>query len=235
MTVVGTLPGRMNGGGRFIVLEGIDGSGKSSQLPGLAAWLRDAGVEVVTCRDPGSTPTGDAVRRILLDDAAVAVDPVAEMLLFMAARAQLVAEVIRPALAAGRWVVCDRFLTATVVYQGHAGGLDPEAIRRVGAVATAGLEPDLEILLDIDAATARARLTRPLDKLESRGPAFRDRLVAGYRSEAARSPCCAVVDGRAPSADVGEAIRQVVATRLRADGGRRTVVGSGEPPFPGHR
>lgn len=152
-----------------------------------------------------------------------------------AVEAQLVAEVIRPALAAGRWVVCDRFLTATVVYQGHAGGLDPEAIRRVGAVATAGLEPDLEILLDIDAATARARLTRPLDKLESRGPAFRDRLVAGYRSEAARSPCCAVVDGRAPSADVGEAIRQVVATRLRADGGRRTVVGSGERPFPGHR
>ncbi len=225
MTGVGTLPGRMNGVARFIVLEGIDGSGKSSQMPALAAWLESRGRSVVTCRDPGSTPTGDAIRRILLDDTGVTVDPVAEMLLFMAARAQLVAEVIRPALAAGTWVVADRFLPATIVYQGHAGGLDPEAIRRVGVVATGGLAPDLVLLLDIDPATARARLDRPLDKLESRGPEFRQRLVAGYRAEAARDgDRCVVIDGHATPEAVATALRTAVAERFFADGSGATAV-----------
>ena len=173
---------------RFIVLEGIDGAGKSSQVEPLVAWLRDRGCTVTTCRDPGATPTGDAIRAILLDRHDLQLAPTSEMLLYMAARAQLVAEVIEPSLARGEWVVSDRYLLANIVYQGHAGGLDPDTIRRVGSVATGGLEPDLVLLLDIDLETAARRLARPLDKLENRGDAFRGRLRAGYLAEAARHP-----------------------------------------------
>jgi len=216
--------------GRFIVLEGIDGAGKSSQLPALVEWLRRTGRRVVACRDPGSTATGDAIRRILLDDTGIAVAPTAEMLLYMAARAQLVAEVVRPALAAGTWVVSDRFLPANVVYQGHAGGLDAEVVRRVGAVATGGLEPDLVVLLAIDAATARARLTRPLDKLESRGEDYRARLVAGYAAEARRDPDrFAVVDARRPPDAVASAIHAVITERFGSGAAGAECAGSGSP------
>ena len=224
---------------RFIVLEGIDGSGKSSQLPALAAWLRQGGRSVVTCRDPGSTPAGDAIRRILLDDTGVHVTPVAEMLLYMAARAQLVAEVIRPALAAGSWVVSDRFLPANIVYQAHAGGLDAGVVRDVGRVATDGLEPDLVLLLEIDPATAQSRLTRRLDKLESRGPGYRERLVAGYRAEADRDPRTFVcIDARQPVDAVAAALRAAVTARLGIadDGGRAPAISpaarSGTPHVP---
>ena len=169
---------------RFIVLEGIDGSGKSSQIAPLADALRAAGRRVVTCRDPG----GDAIRSILLHRQEITLSATAEMLLYMAARAQLVAEVIVPALNRGDWVISDRFLPANIVYQGYAGGLDPDSIRQVGEVATGGLEPDLVLLLDIDPAAALSRIERPLDKLENRGADHRSRLRDGYRQEAARRP-----------------------------------------------
>ncbi|MEI6241448.1 MAG: dTMP kinase [Planctomycetia bacterium] len=195
--------------GRFIVLDGIDGAGKSSQMAPLVRWLESRGRTVTTCRDPGSTPAGDAIRAILLDRHEIHLTPTSEMLLYMAARAQLVAEVIRPALARGAWVVSDRYLLANIVYQGHAGGLDPDVIRRVGAVATGGLEPDCVFLLDVDLATAASRLDRPLDKLENRGDEFRTRLRAGYLTEAARDPDrIAVIDATAEP--------DVVASRLRA-------------------
>jgi dTMP kinase len=200
---------------RFIVLEGIDGAGKSSQVEPLVGWLRDRGCAVTTCRDPGSTAAGDAIRAILLDRHDLQLAPAAEMLLYMAARAQLVAEVIRPALARGEWVVSDRYLLANVVYQGHAGGLDPEAIRQVGAVATGGLEPDLVLLLDIDLETAARRLDRPLDKLENRGAAYRSRLRAGYLAEAARRPRqIAVVDATRDAATVQAALRAAIEDRI---------------------
>ena len=180
---------------RFIVLEGIDGAGKSSQVEPLVTWLRGRGCAVTTCRDPGATPAGDAIRAILLDRHDLKLVPTAEMLLYMAARAQLVREVIAPSLARGEWVVSDRYLLANIVYQGHAGGLDPDTIRQVGAVATGGLEPDLVLLLDVDLETASRRLARPLDKLENRGDEYRGRLRAGYLAEAARRPeRIAVVD-----------------------------------------
>ena len=200
---------------RFIVLEGIDGAGKSSQVAPLAAWLRDRGRTVVTCRDPGSTPAGDAIRGILLDRHDLHVDPTAEMLLYMAARAQLVAEVVRPALDRGAWVVSDRYLLANVVYQGHAGGLDPEVIRRVGAVATGGVMPDLVLLLDVDLETAAARLDRPLDKLENRGAEYRRRLREGFLAEAARDGgTIAVVDATGDMTAVATRIRAAVAARF---------------------
>lgn len=198
--------------GRFISLDGLDGSGKSTQIARLADWLRSRGLGVTTCRDPGSTGVGDAVRAILLDRHDLRVAPTAEMLLYMAARAQLVAEVVAPALARGDWVVSDRYLLANVVYQGHAGGLDPEAIRRVGAVATGGLAPDLVVVLDVDLETSARRLDRPLDKLETRGDGYRRRVREGYLAEARRDPDrIRIVDAAGGIDDVATRIRTAVA------------------------
>lgn len=205
----------MTAAGRFIVLDGIDGAGKSSQVKPLVQWLESRGCTVTTCRDPGSTPAGDAIRAILLDRHEIHLAPTSEMLLYMAARAQLVAEVIRPALARGEWVVSDRYLLANIVYQGYAGGLDPDVIRHVGAVATGGLEPDCVLVLDIDLATAARRLDRPLDKLENRGEEFRARLRAGYLAEADRDPArIAVIDAAAEPEVVAGRLRTVLDERF---------------------
>ena len=201
--------------GRFIALDGMDGAGKSSQMAALVDWLRSSGRTVVTCRDPGSTPAGDAIRAILLDRHDLHVAPTAEMLLYMAARAQLVAEVVRPALDRGDWVVSDRYLLANVVYQGHAGGLDPEVIRQVGAVATGGIMPDVVLVLDVDLETAARRLSRPLDKLENRGDEYRRRLRAGFLAEASRTPeAIAVIDAHGSIDEVAARIRAAMAARF---------------------
>lgn len=200
---------------RFIAFDGIDGSGKSSQIGPFVDWLSSRGRRVTTCRDPGSTPAGDAIRAILLDRHDLHLAATAEMFLYMAARAQLVHDVIAPALARGEWVVSDRYLLANIVYQGHAGGLDPEVIRSVGAVATGGLLPDLVLLLDVDLATSAARLDRPLDKLENRGNAYREKLRAGYLTEAARQPeRIRVVDGSGSREAVEARIRAAVVDRF---------------------
>ncbi len=201
--------------GHFIALDGIDGSGKSSQIGLLVGWLQSRGHVVTTCRDPGSTAVGDAVRAILLDRHDLHLAPTAEMLLYMAARAQLVAEVIAPALARGEWVVSDRYLMANVVYQGYAGGLDPDDVRDVGRVATGGVVPDLVIVLDVDLETSARRLDRPLDKLETRGDGFRRRVREGYLAEAAREPeqAC-VIDATGGVDEVAARIRAAVATRF---------------------
>ncbi len=201
--------------GHFIALDGIDGSGKSSQIGLLVGWLQSRGHVVTTCRDPGSTAVGDAVRAILLDRHDLHLAPTAEMLLYMAARAQLVAEVIAPALARGEWVVSDRYLMANVVYQGYAGGLDPDDVRDVGRVATGGVVPDLVIVLDVDLETSARRLDRPLDKLETRGDGFRRRVREGYLAEAAREPeqAC-VIDATGGVDEVAARIRAAVAARF---------------------
>ena len=196
---------------RFIVLEGIDGSGKSSQVAPLVEWLRGRGHDVVACRDPGATPAGDAIRQILLHRQESPLGPTTEMLLYMAARAQLVSAVIAPALERGAWVVSDRYLPANIVYQGHAGSLDPETIRSVGGIATGGIAPDLVLLLDLDPAAAALRLDRPLDRLESRGDDFRRRLREGYLREAAAHPDrFEIIDAAADMATVGARIRAAV-------------------------
>jgi dTMP kinase len=200
---------------RFIALDGIDGSGKSSQIGPLVEWLQSRGCRVTTCRDPGSTPAGDAIRAILLDRHDLHLAATAEMFLYMAARAQLVQEVIRPALDRGEWVVADRYLLANIVYQGYAGGLDPEVIRDVGAVATGGLMPELILLLDVDLAVSATRLDRPLDKLENRGDGFRQKLREGYLAEAARQPdLIRVIAADASIDDVATQIRTAVGHRF---------------------
>jgi dTMP kinase len=172
----------------FFSLDGIDGTGKSTQLRLFVDWLRSQGKDVVECRDPGSTKLGEALRHILLHgDAEMEICHCSEMLIYMAARAQLVEQVIRPALAAGKVVVSDRFLLANIVYQGHAGGLNPADVREVGRVATSGIEPDCIFLLDMLPEAAARRLNRPLDRIEQRGSEYVRKLRAGFLTEAALS------------------------------------------------
>ncbi|MCE2808823.1 MAG: dTMP kinase [Planctomycetota bacterium] len=164
----------------FITLDGIDGGGKSTQIQLLASWLTAQGYRVQTHRDPGSTKLGTAVREILLHREDIPLANTTEMLLYMAARAQLVSENIRPALQAGETIVCDRFLLANVVYQGSAGGLDVEDLWRVGQIATAGCMPELTIVLDIDPEIAASRIQRGQDRLEKRGIAYFQKVRAGF-------------------------------------------------------
>ena len=172
----------------FLSIDGGDGTGKSTQVELLGQWLREQGRDVVACRDPGSTPLGEAVRDILLDRHDLHIHRRSEMLLYMAARAQMVEEVIRPALEQGKTVLCDRYLLANVVYQGYGGGLDVATLWEVGRVATGGLMPDLTIVLDVPAEVAAARMARPLDRMEQQGAAFHARVREGFLAEAARAP-----------------------------------------------
>jgi dTMP kinase len=173
--------------GLFLSLDGIDGTGKSTQCRLLADWLRSCRREVVECADPGGTPVGQVIRDLLLDHRREMALP-CEALLFMASRAQLVADIIRPALDAGRFVVSDRFLLANVVYQGHAGGLDPAELWRVGQVATGGLEPDLTLVLDLPVEHAQERRGTRTDRMEGREHAYHERVREGFLKEARAHP-----------------------------------------------
>jgi dTMP kinase len=195
----------------FLSIDGGDGSGKSTQVELLCQWLDERGHTVVACRDPGSTQLGEAVRNLLLDRHDLHIDRRSEMLLYMAARSQMVEEVIRPALAQGKTVVSDRYLLANVAYQGYGGGLDVAALWEVGRVATAGLMPDLTIVLDVPADVAATRMARPLDRIEKQGAAFHARVRQGFLTEAARAPGKIVVLGAAGSIDQVQAeIRRIV-------------------------
>ncbi len=166
--------------GLFLVLDGPDGGGKTTQAVLLAAWLRTRGFEVVTCRDPGGTPLGERIRPLLLDRDGAPVGLRAEMLLYMASRAQLVEEVIRPALEAGKIIVSDRFVLANVVYQANAGGLAIEDVWSVGRAATGGLLPDLTLILDVPPEVARERVNRSRDRIEDRPDEYRAKVRAGF-------------------------------------------------------
>jgi dTMP kinase len=194
----------------FISLDGIDGTGKSTQCRLLADWLRSLGRTVVECRDPGGTPIGDRLRSMLLTEHQDT-HPRTEALLFMAARSELVSRVIRPALAAGHIVVSDRFLLANVVYQGHGGGLSPSALWEIGRFATQHLEPDLTILLDMPVADAMQRRGRSPDVVESRGIDFHERVRNGFLFEAGQRPDrVAVIDARPDLESVRASIQEAV-------------------------
>jgi dTMP kinase len=198
----------------FISLDGLDGTGKSTQCRLLADWLRKQGHEVIECADPGGTAAGDAIREILLGQKHDLALP-CEALLFMASRAQLTAEVIRPAVDAGRTVVADRFLLANVVYQGHAGGLDPNQLWEIGKVATGGLLPHLTFVLDLPVATALSRRSGPADRVESRDIAYHTRVREGFLAEARRHPdTIQVVDASQPIPSVHEQLCRALAPHL---------------------
>jgi dTMP kinase len=196
----------------FLSIDGGDGTGKSTQMELLAQWLREQGHDVVACRDPGSTPLGEAVRGILLDRHDLDIHRRSEMFLYMAARTQMVEHVIRPALQQGKTVLCDRYLLANVAYQGYGGGLDVPTLWEVGRVATGGLMPDLTIVLDVPPEVAAQRMDRPLDRMEQQGAAFHARVREGFLVEASRAPGKIVVVNAAGSIeDVQKEIRKVVA------------------------
>ncbi|MGL6097479.1 MAG: dTMP kinase [Fimbriiglobus sp.] len=203
----------------FVSLDGLDGTGKSTQCRLLVEWLRERGIPVTHAVDPGGTELGAKLREILLFGREYAMSLRAEALLFMASRAELVDRVIRPALARGDVVVSDRFTLANVVYQGHAGGLDPADLWAVGAVATAGLSPDLTLVFDMPPDAARDRRGRAADRVESRGADYHERVRAGFLAEAARQPeACVVVDASPSVAEVHATVRRQVGELLRARG-----------------
>lgn len=196
----------------FLAFDGLDGTGKSTQVRLLAEWLRGRGRAVTTCADPGGTELGAKLREILLFGRQQSMSVRAEALLFMASRAELVDRVVRPALDRGEVVISDRYLLANVVYQGHAGGLDPAQLWAAGALSTGGTEPGLTILLDLPCAAARARIGRPADRVESRGADYFERVRAGFLAEAARlGPAkVRVVDAAGDAETVHRAVRAVV-------------------------
>lgn len=164
----------------FIAVDGGDGAGKSAQIAYLTNWFQTRGRKVAFFRDPGDTPLGDALRALLLARKDLAICPEAETALFMAARAQLVRDKIRPALATGKIVLVDRFLLSTVVYQGYAVGGDAETIWRLGTRLTGGLLPDVTFVLDCPIDVAFGRINRSKDRIESKGADFHRRVRDGF-------------------------------------------------------
>jgi dTMP kinase len=199
----------------FFSFDGVDGVGKTTQMSLFCEWLRAAGHNVMTCRDPGSTALGEELRKIVLGQHTLSIHRRSEMFLYMAARVQLVEEVIRPALLAGKTVVCDRFLLANVVYQAHAGGLDPADVWQVGRVAVGGIMPDLVFLLDMTAEAASERRGREPDRMEAQGQEFLNRVRAGFLIEAQRDPNTILVVNAARDVEtIQNEIRQAATTKI---------------------
>lgn len=177
--------------GKFITFEGIDASGKSLQAKLLYMRLQNADIDSLLLRDPGATRISERVRDILLDTAHEEMSPWAELLLYEAARAQMVEEIILPALEAGKVVVCDRFYDSTTAYQGYGRRLDLNLIRQANTIGSQGLVPDLTFLIDLDPAIAvkrRLKSNRTDDRMESAGMEFQKRVFDGYRQVAAQEP-----------------------------------------------
>ena len=194
--------------GRFYVIDGPDGSGKTTQVARLAAAFRQRGEVVVVLREPGATPAGEAIRDLLLDPE-TDVTPVAEMLLYQAARAHLVEAVVRPALESGQVVILDRYWYSTVAYQGYGLGLDPDEIRRVSKTATGGLEPDHAFFLDLDPDVAFSRLDGQRDRIEGRPLEYHRRVREGFQKEAERlGGACTLIDAAKTPDEVAEAIAE---------------------------
>lgn len=199
--------------GKFITFEGSEGCGKSTQIRLYVDWLRARGCEVLLTREPGGTAVGEKIRHLLQHDPEVeALCPESELLLFAASRAQLVRERIRPALESGLWVVADRFLDSSTVYQGVARGLDGKTVQRINDFAVGGTRPDLTLLLDLDAATGHARAVaasgEDRDRMEDQPLAFFEAVRQGYLELAAAEPDrIAVIDA---AASVDEVFAEVV-------------------------
>jgi dTMP kinase len=198
--------------GRFVVLEGGDGSGKSTHAKLLAAWLRERGVTVVETFEPGAGPTGAVLRDVLLHGPEP-LAPTAEALLMAADRAQHVATEIEPALARGDWVVCDRYVPSSLVYQGVVRELGVDVVERLSHVATAGLVPDVVLLLDVSDAVADDRRADQSDRLEREGAAFHASVRAAYR-ELAPTRGWLVVDADDDVEQVAARVRDAIAPLL---------------------
>ena len=197
-------------GGRFITLEGPDGAGKTTQAQLVAQMLRERGKSVVTTREPGGTSVGNRLRQVLLDPE-TPLHPTTETLLMFAARAEHVAEVIEPALAAGRWVVCDRFTDSTFAYQGDGRGIAESYIEQLAAFAHPGCWPDLTLCIDVPPATSAERLReRELDGFEREDDGFFRRVRDGFARRAAQETRIVAIDGSLALEAVSAAVREAV-------------------------
>ncbi|MGH2541709.1 MAG: dTMP kinase [Ardenticatenaceae bacterium] len=205
----------------FITFEGPEGSGKTTQIGWLASWLLAQGYDVLATREPGGTVIGDQIRQIIMGMENKALVPEAEILLFSASRAQLVQEVVRPALRAGKIVLCDRFYDSTLAYQGYGHGLQLDALRRITDFATGGLQPHLTLLLDLDPALGLERRQTALDggaewnRMDDHALAFHRRTREGYHYLADAEPSrWRIVDASQPPSMVQQQIRNHVAALL---------------------
>jgi dTMP kinase len=211
--------------GKLITFEGVEGAGKTTQLERAAAYLRDAGVEVAVAREPGGTAVGEQVREVLLSRENASMAPLAELYLYLAARAQLVAQVVAPALADGTYVLLDRYVHSTLAYQGYGLGVDlggastPDNLAKLRELCRATVGdawPDLVIVLDVEAEAGFARLAGEApDRIESRDLAFHRRVRDGFLALAAEEPeRVAVVDAAPPEQEVFAAVKAALASVL---------------------
>jgi len=192
--------------GKFIVLDGPDGCGKSTQAGLLVDWLRDSGVETSRFRDPGDTAIGERIRDILLNPEHLAMNTRTELLLYMAARAQLWGEKIGPALDDNKCVVLDRWLSSTCAYQGHAGGFGADKVIGIAEDCLERVWPDLTIILDVDLDTAATRLDRQLDRMEAKGDGYHSQVREGFLQLARDREDFFVVDASAGVETVRKAV-----------------------------
>ncbi len=201
----------------FIVLDGADGCGKTTQAKLLAKALRRRGADLILTHEPGGTPAGQRIRQVLLSPATGELNPLTEALLFCADRAQHVNTLIIPALQAGKTVVCDRFASSTAVYQGFAAGLGFELVQQLNDIATGGLQPDLLVVLDIDLAHARGRMDpQRLDRIEQYTEDFHERVRQGFIEYTRRlGERAVVIDSNPPIEKVHQDIMQVVEKVIR--------------------
>ncbi len=206
-----------NNVGRFLTLEGIEGAGKSTQAGYLKEALEAQGIPVVLTREPGGTALGEQIRQLLLDPSLPPMAADTELLLLFAARAEHLAQVIRPALARGHWVICDRFTDATYAYQGGGRGLDTSRIAQLETLTQGDLRPDYTLLLDLPVSLglARAKQRAHLDRLESETHAFFERVRRAYLARARAEPArIQIIDGRGTKSQVREAVLALVRTRM---------------------
>lgn len=196
--------------GKFIVLDGPDGCGKSTQMKLLVEWLESKGVATSRFRDPGDTDIGEKIREILLNTEHLAMDTRTELLLYMAARAQLWVEKIAPALQSKQCVVLDRWLSSTCAYQGHAGGFGTDKVIRIATDCLERVWPDLTIILDVDLKTAEGRLNRQLDRMEAKGDGYHQKVRQGFLQLVQEHENIQIVDATASVETVHKNILQIV-------------------------
>lgn len=202
--------------GRFVVFDGPDGSGKTTQFQRFAQYLQAHGRSVCLVREPGGTSIGEQIRQVLLDTANDDMDLRCEMLLYMASRAQLATQQIRPALARGDVVLADRFISSTLAYQGAAGGLAEADILRVGQIALQDCWPDLVVIFDVDETTAAGRLNPLLDRIEQRGDDYHRAVRQGYLNQAQNDPDrYVVIDAAADPDTVFARLVEAIKQKLR--------------------
>lgn len=199
--------------GLFIVLEGVEGAGKSTQARLLSRWMGEMGIPHVLAREPGGTPVGEAIRQIVLDKGELTMPPETELFLILAARAAFTRDVVRPALAQGKVVLADRFDFSTFAYQGYGRGLELPEVRSANRLATAGLEPDLILVLDLPVQVGMGRKAGGgrSDRIEREGEAFLEKVREGYRRLATEDPRARIIPGEGSEKSINLSLRKALA------------------------